>query len=153
MPAGQSDRDARYIAPTVLRDVPLDSAVMRDEIFGPILPVLPIDGIDEAIAFVTARPKPLALYLFSESPEARDRITAETSAGGVAINETVLHLAVPSLPFGGVGESGTGAYHGEFSFRAFSHEKAVLARRSWPDLLFRYPPMTRRKFGILKRFV
>jgi aldehyde dehydrogenase (NAD+) len=150
---GQSDPATRYIAPTVLSGVALDSAVMRDEIFGPILPVLPVGGLDEAIAFVTARPKPLALYLFSASRAAAERVIAETSAGGVAINETVLHLAVPSLPFGGVGESGTGAYHGHFGFRAFSHEKAVLARPSWPDLLFRYPPMTRRKFGILKRFL
>ncbi|MDH3236131.1 MAG: aldehyde dehydrogenase family protein [Alphaproteobacteria bacterium] len=150
---GQSDAVSRYIAPTVLTNVAPDSGVMRDEIFGPILPVLPVDGLDEAIAFVNARPKPLALYLFSESRDAAARVIAETSAGGMAVNDTVLHLAVPSLPFGGVGESGTGAYHGEFSFRAFSHEKAVLMRRSWPDVMFRYPPMTRRKLGILKRFL
>jgi aldehyde dehydrogenase (NAD+) len=150
---GASDAGTRYIAPTVLTKVALGSAVMRDEIFGPILPVLPVDGLDEAIAFVRTRPKPLALYLFSESRAAAARVTAQTSAGGMAVNETVLHLAVPSLPFGGVGESGIGAYHGEFSFRAFSHEKAVLARWSRPDLRLRYPPMTRRKFGILKRFL
>jgi aldehyde dehydrogenase (NAD+) len=150
---GQSDADDRYIAPTVLREVTLDSAAMRDEIFGPILPVLAVDGLDEAIAFVNARPKPLALYVFSESRAAADRVIAETSAGGMAVNETVLHLAVPSLPFGGVGESGTGAYHGEFSFRAFSHEKAVLSRWSRPDVRFRYPPVTKRKFKLLKRFL
>ncbi|HUT49579.1 MAG TPA: aldehyde dehydrogenase family protein [Alphaproteobacteria bacterium] len=150
---GQSDAQSRYIAPTMLTNVAPDSTVMRDEIFGPILPVLPVNDLDEAIAFVTARPKPLALYLFTESRDAAARVIAETSAGGMAVNETVLHLAVPSLPFGGVGESGTGAYHGQFGFRAFSHEKAVLARWSRPDLMFRYPPMTRRKFGILKRFL
>jgi len=150
---GQSDADDRYIAPTVLSDVTLESAVMRDEIFGPILPVLPVDGLDEAVAFVTARPKPLALYVFTESRAAANRVISETSAGGMAVNETVLHLAVPSLPFGGVGESGTGAYHGEFSFRAFSHEKAVLSRWSRPDLKFRYPPVTKRKFKLLKRFL
>jgi len=150
---GQSDASARYIAPTVLRDMALDSTVMREEIFGPILPVQPVEGLDEAIAFVNARPKPLALYVFSENRAHTDRVVAETSAGGVAINETVLHLAVPSLPFGGVGESGSGAYHGAFSFRAFSHEKAVLARWSRPDLMFRYPPLTRRRFALLKRFL
>jgi aldehyde dehydrogenase (NAD+) len=115
--------------------------------------VLAVDGLDEAIAFVNARPKPLALYVFSESRAAADRVIAETSAGGMAVNETVLHLAVPSLPFGGVGESGTGAYHGEFSFRAFSHEKAVLSRWSRPDVRFRYPPVTKQKFKLLKRFL
>jgi len=150
---GQSEAQSRYIAPTVLTNVAPDSAVMREEIFGPILPVLPVDSLDDAVAFVTRRPKPLALYLFSESRAAAARVIAETSAGGMAVNETVLQLAVPSLPFGGVGESGTGAYHGAFSFRAFSHQKAVLARWSRPDLLFRYPPTTPRKFGILKRFL
>ena len=150
---GQSNADDRYIAPTVLSDVALDSAVMREEIFGPILPVLSVDGLDEAIAVVNARPKPLALYLFTETRAAADRVMTETSAGGMAVNETVLHLAVPSLPFGGVGESGTGAYHGEFSFRAFSHEKAVLSRWSRPDLRFRYPPVTAKKFKLLKRFL
>jgi len=150
---GTSDAATRYIAPTVLTGVAADGAAMREEIFGPILPVLPVQGLDEAIAFVNARPKPLALYLFSESGGAADRVVAETSAGGMAVNETVLHLAVPGLPFGGVGESGMGAYHGRYSFRAFSHEKAVLRRRSWPDARLRYPPITRRKLGLMKRFL
>ena len=150
---GQSDRNSRYIAPTILRDVSPEAPVMREEIFGPILPVLRIGGLDEAIAFVGARPKALALYLFSRSRSAAARIVAETSAGGVAINDTVLHLAVPGLPFGGVGDSGTGAYHGVHGFRAFSHDKAVLNKPSWPDPPLRYPPGSPFKLRWLRRIL
>lgn len=150
---GQSDKASRYIAPTILRDVSPEAPVMREEIFGPILPVLRIGGLDEAIAFVGARPKALALYLFSRSRQAARRIVAETSAGGVAINDTVLHLAVPGLPFGGVGDSGTGAYHGVHGFRAFSHHKAVLNKPSWPDPPLRYPPGSPFKRRWLRRIL
>ncbi|MCZ6860502.1 MAG: aldehyde dehydrogenase family protein [Alphaproteobacteria bacterium] len=150
---GQIDKNSRYIAPTILRKVSPEAPVMQEEIFGPILPVLTMASLNEAIAFVDARPKPLALYLFSRSREAARRVIAETSAGGVTINDTVLHLAVPGLPFGGVGDSGTGAYHGIHGFRAFSHDKAVLNKPSWPDPPLRYPPGSRFKRRWLRRIL
>ncbi|GHB30141.1 aldehyde dehydrogenase [Streptomyces chryseus] len=123
---GAYDRTNRYIAPTVLADVSPDSAVMAEEIFGPILPVVVADGLDEAIAFINDRDKPLALYAFTESQEVRDRLVAETSSGGVGFGLPVAHLTVSDLPFGGVGESGMGRYHGQYSLETFSHRKAVL---------------------------
>ncbi|MFJ8924808.1 aldehyde dehydrogenase family protein [Streptomyces sp. NPDC102415] len=123
---GAHDRDTKYIAPTVLADVAPDSPVMREEIFGPVLPVLTVDGLDEAIAFINDRDKPLALYAFTESPGVRERLLAETSSGGVGMGLPLAHLTVSDLPFGGVGESGMGNYHGRYSLETFSHRKAVL---------------------------
>ncbi|MFJ6855209.1 aldehyde dehydrogenase family protein [Streptomyces sp. NPDC091271] len=123
---GAHDRDTKYIAPTVLADVAPDSPVMREEIFGPVLPVLTVDGLDEAIGFINDRDKPLALYAFTESPAVRERLLAETSSGGVGIGLPLAHLTVSDLPFGGVGESGMGSYHGRYSLETFSHRKAVL---------------------------
>ncbi|MYQ42539.1 aldehyde dehydrogenase (NAD+) [Streptomyces sp. LamerLS-316] len=123
---GAHDRDTKYIAPTVLADVSPDSPVMREEIFGPVLPVLTVDGLDEAIAFINDRDKPLALYAFTESPGVRERLLAETSSGGVGMGLPLAHLTVSDLPFGGVGESGMGNYHGRYSLETFSHRKAVL---------------------------
>lgn len=123
---GAHDRAERYIAPTVLAGVAPDSPVMREEIFGPILPVVEVAGLDEAIAFIRDRDKPLALYAFTESATTRERLTRETSSGGLAFGLPVAHLTVSDLPFGGVGESGMGSYHGRYSLDAFSHRKAVL---------------------------
>ncbi|MEV1019303.1 aldehyde dehydrogenase family protein [Streptomyces sp. NPDC050264] len=123
---GEHDRASRYLAPTVLADVAPDSPVMAEEIFGPILPIVEVDGLDEAIAFINDRDKPLALYAFTESGATRDRLIAETSSGGVGIGLPVAHLTVSDLPFGGVGESGMGRYHGRYSLETFSHRKAVL---------------------------
>ncbi|MFD3677806.1 aldehyde dehydrogenase family protein [Streptomyces sp. NPDC058613] len=123
---GAHDRSERYIAPTVLAGVAPDSPVMREEIFGPILPVVEVAGLDEAIAFIRDRDKPLALYAFTESDTTRERLTRETSSGGLAFGLPVAHLTVSDLPFGGVGESGMGSYHGRYSLDAFSHRKAVL---------------------------
>ncbi|MFJ8863351.1 aldehyde dehydrogenase family protein [Streptomyces sp. NPDC102451] len=123
---GAHDRDTKYIAPTVLADVAPDSPVMREEIFGPVLPILTVDGLDEAIGFINDRDKPLALYAFTESPGVRERLLAETSSGGVGIGLPLAHLTVSDLPFGGVGESGMGSYHGRYSLETFSHRKAVL---------------------------
>ncbi|MER5869711.1 aldehyde dehydrogenase family protein [Streptomyces sp. NPDC002044] len=123
---GAHDRSERYIAPTVLAGVAPDSPVMREEIFGPILPVVEVAGLDEAIAFIRDRDKPLALYAFTESATTRERLTRETSSGGLAFGLPVAHLTVSDLPFGGVGESGMGSYHGRYSLDAFSHRKAVL---------------------------
>jgi aldehyde dehydrogenase (NAD+) len=123
---GQTDRDAKYIAPTVLADVPAEAPVMAEEIFGPILPVLAVPDLDAAIAFVTGRDKPLALYAFTESERSKRRILDETSSGAVGFGLPVVHLTAPDLPFGGVGESGMGRYHGKYSIDTFSHLKAVL---------------------------
>ncbi|MCA1217468.1 aldehyde dehydrogenase family protein [Streptomyces sp. 8L] len=126
---GRSDRSARYIEPTVLTGVSPDSPVMCEEIFGPILPVVEVEDLDEAIDFIVARDKPLALYAFTRSGATRERLLAETSSGAVTFGLPVAHLTVPDLPFGGVGESGMGNYHGPYSMETFSHRKAVLAAR------------------------
>jgi aldehyde dehydrogenase (NAD+) len=123
---GQTDRDSKYIAPTVLADVRGDAPVMGEEIFGPILPVIAVPDLDAAIEFITGREKPLALYAFADSERSKERILAETSSGAVGFGLPVLHLTVPTLPFGGVGESGMGRYHGKYSIDTFSHLKAVL---------------------------
>lgn len=150
---GQSDAKTRYIAPTVLTAVDLQSPVMREEIFGPVLPVLTYRTIEEAVSFVTARPKPLALYLFSNSRTVRERVLDETSSGGVCINDVVMHLAVPGLPFGGVGTSGMGAYHGRASFDTFSHRKSVLVKSGWFDVALRYAPFSETKMKWLRRLM
>lgn len=150
---GAHRRDERYIAPTVLRGVSADAPVMADEIFGPILPVLTYANTDEAIRLVTARPKPLALYVFAQDSAVIDRLLAETSSGGACVNDALLHLTVPGLPFGGVGESGMGAYHGRTSFETFSHRKSVLRRGYRPDMPLRYPPFTERKRAWLRRLL
>ncbi|HEY3477681.1 MAG TPA: aldehyde dehydrogenase family protein [Streptomyces sp.] len=123
---GQTDRDTKYIAPTVLADVPPDSPVMAEEIFGPILPVLRVASLDAALTFITGRDKPLALYAFTGSEATKQRILAETSSGAVGFGIPVAHLTAPDLPFGGVGESGMGRYHGKHSIDTFSNLKAVL---------------------------
>jgi aldehyde dehydrogenase (NAD+) len=125
---GGSDRGAKYIAPTVLADVDPESPVMREEIFGPILPIVTVPGLDGAIDFINDRDKPLALYVFSESEATRARIAAETSSGGLGHGLPLAHLTVSDLPFGGVGESGMGSYHGRYSIETFSHRKAVLEK-------------------------
>jgi aldehyde dehydrogenase (NAD+) len=116
---------------------------MQEEIFGPILPVLAVDGPDEAVAFVNARPKPLALYVFAEDDAPVDAVVEGTSSGGVCVNQTLMHIVPASLPFGGVGDSGTGAYHGKAGFDAFSHHRSVLRKPSKPDLKLLYPPYSR----------
>jgi aldehyde dehydrogenase (NAD+) len=150
---GTADEDTRYIAPTILRNVPEGAPVMADEIFGPILPVLRVKDMEQAIAFVNARPKPLALYLFSSDPLVQQSVLERTSSGGVTINHALLHLTVPSLPFGGVGPSGMGAYHGRATFETFSHKKSVLVKPTWFDPSFFYPPYTPFKKKIVRKLV
>ncbi|MFD7091477.1 MULTISPECIES: aldehyde dehydrogenase family protein [unclassified Streptomyces] len=123
---GGSDRAARHIDPTVLADVSPDAPVMREEIFGPVLPIISVPDLDAAIAFINDRDKPLALYGFTESEETKRRLTEETSSGALTFGLPVSHLAMPELPFGGVGASGMGRYHGEYSIETFSHAKAVV---------------------------
>ncbi|CAM5235123.1 aldehyde dehydrogenase family protein [Streptomyces xanthochromogenes] len=125
---GHTDRATKYIAPTVLADVDPKAPVMQEEIFGPILPVVTVADLDEAIAFINDRDKPLALYAFTESDHTRERLAAETSSGGLGFGLPLAHLTVSDLPFGGVGESGMGSYHGRYSIETFSHRKAVLSK-------------------------
>jgi len=148
---GQMDATDRYLAPTIVRDASWDEAMMADEIFGPILPVLAVADLDEAIESVNAHSKPLALYIFTSRPGAADRVIERTSSGGVCVNGTVFQIATPGLPFGGVGDSGMGAYHGKFGFDTFSHQKGVLDRATWFDPWFSYPPYTKLKDRILRR--
>jgi aldehyde dehydrogenase (NAD+) len=150
---GDRDATSRYFGPTALRNVSVDSGVMREEIFGPILPVIPVRDVTAAIDFVNERDKPLALYLFSESQAVQDRVVEETTSGGVAINATMMHLAVPELPFGGVGPSGIGAYHGRAGFDTFSHKKSVLSKSTRVDPALAYPPYTRLKQALLRRLL
>ena len=150
---GESDERQRYIAPTVLVDVTASDSVMQEEIFGPILPVLTVQSIDEAISFVNARSHPLALYVFAEDQKVNDKVVASTTSGGVTVNGTIFHMTGPFLPFGGVGESGMGAYHGRAGVDTFQHLKPVLKRSTRVDAPLAYPPYTKRKFAILKKFV
>ncbi len=149
---GGYDAEERFIEPTVLAGVSRDAAVMRDEIFGPILPLVEVADLDDALGFVTGRDKPLAAYVFSEDGSVRRRWERETSSGALAFGAPVLHLTVPELPFGGVGESGQGAYHGERSFEVFSHQKAVLSKPLQPDTLGPtiMPPFTAAKEKIVR---
>ena len=140
---GDSDRATRYIGPTILQNPVPDSPVMEEEIFGPILPVISVPSVAEAIAQIKSRPKPLALYLFSADQNTREQILQQTSSGGVCVNDTILHLSTPELPFGGVGESGIGRYHGRAGFETFSHDKTVFEHRTWLDPRLRYPPYDR----------
>ncbi len=148
---GQTDAASRYIGPTVLTGVDPASAVMQEEIFGPILPVVRADDLDAAMAFIRARDKPLSAYLFTTDPAAEKRFLETVSAGNVCINDTMMFMAVHDLPFGGVGESGMGCYGGEHGFRTFSHMKAVMRRGWWPDVALRYAPYTSAKFSLLRR--
>ena len=150
---GQTDEQQRYIAPTVLVDVTASDSVMQEEIFGPILPMLTVGSIDEAISFVNARPHPLALYVFAEDQKVNDKVVASTTSGGVTVNGTIFHMTGPFLPFGGVGESGMGAYHGRAGVDTFQHLKPVLKRSTRVDAPLAYPPYTKRKFAILKKFI
>jgi len=148
---GGSDSGSLSIEPTVIVDPRPDEPVMTEEIFGPILPVLSFSHVDQAIEFVNARPKPLALYLFSRSRDVQSRVIDRVPSGGAVINHIALHCLVPSLPFGGVGASGMGAYHGKWGFETFSHRKAVLAKTFKPDLRLVYPPYSTTAEKIMRK--
>lgn len=137
---GQYDREDLYIAPTIMKDITWDDAVMSDEIFGPLMPILTYNHLDEVIKAVNARPKPLAFYVFTESNEVSKLMHEKISFGGGCINDTVSHVASSYMPFGGVGHSGLGAYHGEHSFGTFSHAKSILKKSTQFDMKLIYPP-------------
>ncbi|KLL10360.1 MULTISPECIES: aldehyde dehydrogenase family protein [Protofrankia] len=148
---GGGDPDTITVEATVVLDPDPASELMTQEIFGPILPVLTVGSLDEAIAFVNARPKPLALYLFTGSKTVVRRVLRETSSGGVVVNHLAVHVLVPQLPFGGVGDSGIGAYHGRWGFEALSHRRAVVTKPARPDPPLLYPPRTAWKKKLLRR--
>lgn len=150
---GDTDPKERYIQPTVLADVSPNDPIMQEEIFGPILPVVPVGGVREAIDFINAGEKPLALYVFTRNERDRELILRSTSSGGVAVNDVMVHIAVEGLPFGGVGESGIGSYHGRASFDTFSHRKSVLVK-SYDRIAerlqaARYPPYSEAKLAFM----
>jgi aldehyde dehydrogenase (NAD+) len=149
---GKVDAADNYIEPTLLENVSEDAKVMTDEIFGPVLPIIAYDNMKEAIDFINKRPKPLALYIFSKDEKKVQKVLSETSAGGVTVNDTLLHIANPHLPFGGVGDSGIGAYHGQLSFDVFSHMKSVLRRTFLVDDPVRYAPY-KLKISWLRRLM
>jgi len=148
---GEHDAGELYISPTILTNVKPTDPIMQEEIFGPILPIVRIESVDEAIAFINQRPKPLSAYLFTTDSAVYKQFINRTSSGAAVANDTALHFSVDTLPFGGVGESGIGNYHGKFSFDVFSHKKAVLARdySTLGEKLseVRYPPYSRRKLN------
>ncbi len=150
---GESTRSERYIAPTVLTGIQPDDPVMEDEIFGPILPILSVRGMVEAVRFVASRPKPLALYVFASARETVDQVLQGTTSGGVGVNCTVVQVAIPGLPFGGVGPSGMGAYHGRQGFETFSHRRAVFSKPTRPDPPVQYPPYSKVKEWVLKKLM
>ncbi|KAF3778264.1 Aldehyde dehydrogenase family 3 member H1 [Nymphaea thermarum] len=147
---GQRDEKRLRIAPTILLDVPADSLVMNEEIFGPLLPIVTVEKIEDSFDVINSQPKPLAAYLFTKDKRIEKMFVEQISAGGILVNDTVVHLANLSLPFGGVGESGIGAYHGKYSFEAFSHMKPVLYRGFVGELSARYPPYSSKKLKLLR---
>jgi aldehyde dehydrogenase (NAD+) len=149
---GGSDASTLSIQPTVVVDPDPAEPLMTDEIFGPILPVMTVQSLDDAISFVNSRPKPLAAYLFTKTKSIRERVVKEVSAGGMVVNHLLFHFATNKLPFGGVGPSGMGAYHGKFGFEEFSHKKSVMTKPTRPDVgAFIYPPYTEKAWKLARR--
>jgi len=149
---GRHNRHACYIEPTILTDVSLDASVMQQEIFGPILPVFPYQTMEDALKIINRHPNPLAFYVFTQSAAGEKRWLEAVQAGGCCVNNTALHLTNHQLPFGGRGASGTGRYHGKFSFDAFSHQKAVMKTPTWFDPAIRYPPFKGR-LSLFKKLI
>lgn len=150
---GKKDDNSLKIEPTVIDDVKPENVIMEDEIFGPILPVLTYQKLEDVITYVNSRPNPLALYLFTNNKGTQKNVLKHCNFGGGCINDTVMHVASETLPFGGVGESGMGSYHGRFSFETFSHYRSILKKANWLDLPVRYAPYTKSKNRILRKFL
>jgi aldehyde dehydrogenase (NAD+) len=150
---GECDETELYIAPTVIDNNSFNDDIMQDEIFGPLLPIITYKEIDTAIAAIKARPKPLALYLFSNSSAIQRKVLNEVSFGGGAINDVIMHLANSNLPFGGVGNSGIGNYHGKFGFDTFSHQKSIVKKTNWFEPWFKYPPYTEGKLKLIRKIL
>ncbi len=147
---GSYDADSRYFEPTIINDANMDMPIMQQEIFGPIIPIISYDDIDDAISKIKSLPKPLALYIFTNCRRKQNHILENTSAGGVTINDTMMHIANNKIPFGGVGNSGIGKYHGKYSFDIFSNQKSVVNKGTWLDIPIRYAPYTKSKLRIIR---
>jgi aldehyde dehydrogenase (NAD+) len=147
---GGHDEAACRIEPTVMTGVTWDDAVMQEEIFGPILPLLTYEDLEHALAIIESRPRPLALYLYTEDKAVSDRVLTKCRFGGGCINDCIIHLATSEMPFGGVGESGMGGYHGKFGFEEFSHYRSIVDKKTWIDLPVRYQPYTKEKDKLLR---
>lgn len=150
---GQSEPETLRIAPTVLNNITWEDAVMGEEIFGPLLPILTFDSLEEALRTVEDHPHPLALYFFSEDKAAQKKVLDTCRFGGGCINDTIIHLATSAMPFGGVGESGMGGYHGKVGFETFSHYRSIVDKKTWMDLPIRYQKYTRLKEKMLRMFL
>ena len=150
---GQSEPESLRIAPTVLNNITWDDAVMGEEIFGPLLPILTFDTLDEALDTVESHPHPLALYFFSEDKAAQKKVLDTCRFGGGCINDTIIHLATSDMPFGGVGESGMGSYHGRVGFETFSHYRSIVDKQTWMDLPIRYQKYTGLKEKMMRMFL
>ena len=150
---GQSEPESLRIAPTVLNNITWDDAVMGEEIFGPLLPILTFDTLDEALDTVESHPHPLALYFFSEDKAAQKKVLDTCRFGGGCINDTIIHLATSDMPFGGVGESGMGSYHGRAGFETFSHYRSIVDKKTWMDLPIRYQKYTGLKEKMMRTFL
>ncbi len=150
---GRNDKTRLLIEPTVMTDITYDSAIMQEEIFGPILPILAYNDINDVISDLKTREKPLALYIFSTNSYIQKKITNSLSYGGGCINDTIVHLATSKMGFGGVGYSGMGSYHGKFSFDTFTHYKGILNKANWLDLPMRYHPYDAKNFKMIKMFL
>lgn len=150
---GQFNKELRYIEPTILRDVTREDAIMQEEIFGPILPIMSYTKLDEALLSIRLDEKPLAAYLFSDDQNEQALFMSNISFGGGCINDVVMHIANEYLPFGGVGQSGIGSYHGDQGFATFSHQKSVLKKATWGEPNLKYPPYSSSKLGWIKRLL
>ena len=150
---GETNLEKRFISPTLLKDVTLDDKIMKDEIFGPILPLISYSNLEEAIVKIKLLPKPLACYIFTNNKNIRDKLLNQFSFGGGAINEALMHISNTNLPFGGVGDSGTGSYNGKAGFATFSHFKSILHKPFWLEPNLKYSPITNTKLSLIKRLM
>ena len=148
---GNYELESRYFQPTVMIEVSFDDKVMQEEIFGPILPIIEYENLEEVIHKVKQLPRPLSCYVFTSDKKIKDKILHEISFGGGCVNEAVMHIANSKLPFGGVGNSGIGSYHGEAGFRAFTHYKSVLDKPTWLEMNMKYSPYTSQKISMIKK--
>jgi aldehyde dehydrogenase (NAD+) len=150
---GRSDKAARYIEPTVLAGVKEEDPIMQEEVFGPLMPILSFDSLDDLLIRLRNKPSPLAMYIFTGNIKKAKKIQREFRSGGGMINDNVVHFVNSSTPFGGFGESGMGAYHGKAGFECFSHRKTVLKKPTWFDLWLKYPPYSKRKLWWIRQFL
>ncbi|MDD5901257.1 MAG: aldehyde dehydrogenase [Lachnospiraceae bacterium] len=150
---GKTDREALKIEPTVMRDVSFSDAVMQEEIFGPVLPIVTVDSMDDVISIVNERQHPLALYVFAEEKKIVRKVISRCTFGGGCVNDTIIHLATSNMGFGGVGESGMGAYHGKIGFDTFSHKKSIVDKKTWLDLPMRYQPYRSLYMKLIRMFL